>query len=264
VITDEMVGDLLTRTFTVVVDDVPELPPLAWSDARARQVVQNPSRKRALMARARRHKGWTFSIAVAVGVAGAGAGAAATGRFSAPANDTFRQYYKMPLPAAFGQIPAFNSAKEKLEVVDPGPENTTISVWIYPESASLLCVAGVESEPGKATFPGKPARQVPVGGCSGSPLGDEGPATPGPTQNRTYGTFGGIWRGPSGRLYWIVASSAPIGASRVEMKLSDGLVRSAPVMNGWYAIALPDSQAVGYSGTFYGPSGQVVPGQAEG
>jgi hypothetical protein len=264
VITDEMVGDLLTQTFSVMAEDVPNHPPLSWVDAKAQRSVRSTSTLQRLTSVARRHRGWTFSLALLVGVGGAGAAAAASGAFSSPASHTFKQDLSIPVPAAFGQLPAFNPAKERLEVVDPGPEGTTISVYTYPESSSILCIAAVESKAGKATFPGKPAEKVPVGGCSGGLGNSPPPGTVPPPMDRTYGANGGIWRAPSGELYFVRAGNSPSGATSVELKLSDGTVRSASIRNGWFAIALPYNLAFGFTGTFYGSHGAVVPGIEKG
>jgi len=263
VITDEMIGDVLSRTFTILSDDVPDLPPMTWSDTKEMQARRSPSPIQRVVATARAHKRWTLSIALVAGVAGAGAGAAASGVFSSQANKSFRQDYSRPLPAAFGQIPAFDPSKEKLEVVDPGPEGTTISVWTYPESSSILCVAGVESKAGKATFPGKPGRAVAAGGCSGGPSGPSKSASSAPS-DQSYGTDGGIWRAYSGQLFFVLAGRAPSGASSVRLKLSNGAIRTALVKNQWYAIALPYNTAFGFTGTFYGPDGAAVPGVTSG
>jgi hypothetical protein len=167
----------------------------------------------------------------------------------------------MPLPAAFGQIPAFNPKKEKLEVVDPGPEGTTISVWTYPETSSILCIAGVESKPGKRTSPGKPAAKVSVGGCSGSGSGSQPSGTVPPPQDRKYGADGGIWRGYSGQLFFVRAGNAPAGAKSLVVTLSNGKKITAAVRNGWYAFATTYKLAFGLSGTFYLSNGTAIPGE---
>lgn len=262
-ITDEVMGDILSKTFTVLSNDVPELPPMTWSDSKAMRAQRSPSPVQRLVSAARSHKRWTFSIMLVAGVAGAGAGAAASGVFSPQANKSFSQDYAQPLPAAFGQIPAFDPSKEKLEVVEPGPKGTTISVWTYPESSSILCVAGVESKPGKATFPGKPGRAVPVGGCSGSPSG-QSKGSSSAVSDQIYGADGGIWRAYSGDLFRILAGNAPRGARSIGLTLSNGSIRTVVVKNGWYAIALPYKIAFGFTGTFYGPDGAALRGTTSG
>ena len=259
-ITNDIVGDLLTRTFSTLSDDVPVVPPLRWAESKAMHHRRSRSPLQRLIAGARRHRGWTFSIALVAGVAGAGAGAAASGVFSSQANSSFRQDYSLPLPAAFGRIPAFDPAKEKLEVVDPGPEGTTISVWTYAESPAILCIAGVESKAGKATFPGKPAEKVPVGGCSGGPDGAPLTGPGGQPAVPTFGADGGIWRAPSGQLFRILAGQAPSGASSVTLVLSNATETHAVVKNRWYAIGLPYSVAFGFTGSFQNADGENVAG----
>jgi len=186
--------------------------------------------------------------------------AAASGVFSSQADRAFRTQYAIPLPAAFGQIPAFNPAKERLEVTDPGPERTTLSVWTYAESADIFCAAVVESNPGKPTFPGKPPEPVPAGGCTGHlPGASEGQAQAPPTGTPPhYERFGGFWRGPSGTAYWIVTGSAPNGATRVEFHPAGEAIQSANVRNGWYAFGVPYGQNFGTTGTFYSSSGSPL------
>jgi hypothetical protein len=263
-ITDEMVGDLLTRAFSTVADQVPHTPPLTWIDTKAVRATKPSSLGGKVTSAVRRHRGWTLSIALLAGVGGASAGAAASGVFSSPANHTFKQDYSSPLPAAFGQVPAFNPRKEKLEVVDPGPENTTISVWTYAESSSILCVAGVESKPGERSNPGKPAAKVPVGGCSGGGTGSVPSDTVPPPKDPTYGADGGVWRGYTGQMFFIRAGMAPSGASSVVVTLSNGKKITADVRNGWYAFATTYNLSFGLTGTFYRPNGAAIPGHLAG
>jgi len=260
--TEQAVIDRLARTFATVAAEVPSTPPTAWVTVRDIKPIPEPAGLERLWNGIRRHKVWTLSLAFVIGAGGAGLAAAASGVFSSQADKAFRTQYAIPLPAAFGQIPAFNPAKERLEVTDPGPEHTTLSVWTYAESADIFCVAVVESNPGKPTFPGKPPERVPAGGCTGHLPGTsegQGQATPSGTTPH-YGRFGGIWRGSSGTAYWIVAGSAPNGAIRVVLHLPSGSQQSAEVHNGWYAFGVPYGQNFGITGTFYSSSGSALAG----
>ena len=268
--TDLQVERLVTRTFSALADEVPSLPPLTWSATKHTRQTGPEMSGTVTPITAKTRRGatpWLLSLGLVLGATGAGA-AAAAGVFSSQADHQFRQAYSIPLPPAFGRIPAFNPHKEALEVTDPGPNGTTISVWTYPESPTIQCVAIVESERGEDTFPGKGPGNA--GGCSGGLPSPGGAATTPPPstvppQDRTYGGDGGIWRSNTGVLYWLVGSTAPSGATRVVLSFSNGSTQSVAIRHGWFAVGYPDSGIpASYTGVFYGSSGQVIPGKAMG
>lgn len=252
-LTDEQVIGRLRHTLTAVAEVVPREPRCTWTEAKAVPRPPQMTRRARLADGVRRHRGWTLSIAIVVGAAGAGAGAAASGSFNSAANQSFRADRAIPLPASFGALPAFDPSKERLAVVGAGPEGTTISVWTYPESATILCVAAVESRRGLPTGPHQPGQVLAAGGCSGSPAAATAPSSPG-------ASYRGLWRGASGRTYVLVAGSAPPGAAKVLVRLSDGAQLTAHVDHGWFAFGVPDGNPVGYAGTFYARNGSIVPG----
>jgi hypothetical protein len=265
---DVLVEDLLAKTFSAVAATVPSTPPTEWSEVRATgssTAIHDDVASPDAPARRRKSRGWILPISLVTGLAGVGAAAAAaTGVFSSRADHVFRGLYSEPAPAAFGRLPSFNPAKEKLEVTDPGPEGTKISVWTYQES-TIQCVAIVESERGKPLSSGKGAGTP--GGCSGGVPnpGRRTSTTTVPAPDRTYGGDGGTWRSDAGTLYFLVGSSAPADASRVVLTFSGGTVMSAAVQNGWFAVGFPYRLvSESYSGVFYGPSGHLIPGRAIG
>jgi hypothetical protein len=266
--TDLEVERLLTGTFMAVAEEVPSLPPMTWSEAKhAHQVSSGPSGTvtSAKKGVRRRAAPWLLSVGLMVGGAGAGV-AAAAGVFSSPAAHQLQQISSLPLPVSFGRIPTFDPHKVKLEVTDPGPGGTTISVWTYPESKTIHCLDIVESQRGEDLVPGHgPAIGASCTQQNVSPSGATSTSLPAPQSTYDYGGGGFQWRSNTGALYWLTASRAPTGATRVVLTFVDGTMKSIPVANGWFAVGYADpGNPQNFNGVFYGSSGQRVTGTAEG
>jgi hypothetical protein len=265
--TDQVIEERLTRTFSTLAGSIPARPPINWSEAKE---VHSGASRRSHMASItsitrRKSTKWALSIVLVAGLAGTGA-AAASGVFNSKANEVLHQLYSVPVPASWGRLPAFNPKKEKLAVTDPGPEGTTISVWTYAAPYGWQCLAVVDSKQGEPTFPGK--RTGEGGGCSGSIPG-KGPPSPTPTlppgQEQVYGTTSGLWRSPTGKLYYLVGGSAPATATKVVLTFADGSTRSIRVQDKWFGTGISQNLwSRGWSGKFYGPSGEMLPGSVQG
>ena len=207
-----------------------------------------------------------LSVGIAVGLVGAGtAAAAATGVFDNRATKVFQGFASIPVPASWGYLPGFNPKKEVLEVTNPGPEGTKVSLWNYQETADLSCTAIVESSVGQPTFPGKKGTGT-AGGCSGSiPTGPTTPATalpPPSPQDRIYGADAGIWRSPKGDLYYLVGGPTPPSAAHLQLTFSNGSSTSIRVHNGFFVTVIAKNLwDGGYSGAFFAGDGQQLPGK---
>jgi hypothetical protein len=258
----------LAGTFAALAESVPEAPSMTWADAkrlRAQISLDSPE----LPARPSIFRGKSgrtlLSIGIVLSLAGAGtAAAAASGAFDGRATRVFQGFASIPAPASWGYLPGFDSKKEMLEITNAGPEGTTVSLWSYQETQDLICEAIVESNPGQATFPGKPGTGV-AGGCSGSIPSSSttlpSPTPPPPTNNQTYGADAGIWRSPKGALYYLVGGPTPPGATRLRLTFPDGSSETVRAKNGWFATVISQVRfAGGYTGVFFGSDGKQIPG----
>jgi hypothetical protein len=262
---NDQIEERLTTALLAVADRVPIAPPASWAEAKALRsypTAQSEPTSPTMPFYRKRSGRVLISIGIVAGLAGAGtAAAAATGAFSKQATKVFRQFASIPEPASWGRLPGFDPRKEVLELTNPGPEGTTVSMWTYPVTADFECVAIVESKVGKATFPGKPGTGV-SGGCGGGQPGGKPPLTTAPPlTDPTLGAYAGIWRSPAGNLYYLTGGTTPLGASRLELTYSNGTSQSIRTRNGWFVTVVPYSLWVGgFTGVFYDSSGKKLPG----
>jgi hypothetical protein len=132
----------------------------------------------------------------------------------------------------------------------PGPAGTTLSLITFEgtgDTAGDVCYQVAVSDPGAASFPGKPAFQ-PISRCLPAidvhpinhPVGDQ---------------QGEIYRSHSGVTYMIAVGQAK-DASSVTYRFADHRTASVKVVDGWYLTSMTYAQySAGDTETSYGADG---------
>lgn len=148
----------------------------------------------------------------------------------------------------------------QLQAAEAGPGSTKLGVVTYRSSTGAECVAVQESAGlGEGITAGKPAR--PIENCA------KGNINPGlmlhpavaPAFGLIFDDEGHVWISPTGQWYMLQFGRVASRVARVSIASARGQTLSAPVMHGWWAIAVPYSEALaGFSQTFLSSGGSVL------